>query len=166
MTEASMMMLADARSVRARLQRPPNAVVDHGIDLRRRSAPPPAPPPRPRIVIQSPVVAEQQAKHRRREVPVDEIAKIVADFYSVPMEDVIGPRRTAILAKTRQVISHLAHALVRRSYPEIGRALKYRDHTTALYGDRLISARLLHDSDCAEEIQTLKALIEKQQWRM
>lgn len=160
MTDTSAMM--DARSIRERLRRPPNAVVDHGIDLRRRVEPPA--PPRATIAARSPVVAEQIAKRRQREVPVDEVAQIVADFYGISIDEVIGPRRTALLVKARQMISHLAHETARCSYKDIGRALKYCDHTTALYGKRLISARLMHDSDCAEDIQALKAMIEKQRW--
>lgn len=117
---------------------------------------------RPKIV--SAVVWAQRAKHRRRELPVEEIAEVVASFYGVSVEEVVGSRRTAVLVKARQAISHLAHSFARSSYPEIGRALKYCDHTTAMRGDRLLSARLLHDKNCAEEIQHLKALIEKQRW--
>lgn len=140
--------------IRERLRRPANAVVDHGINLRGEPA------PKPKTV--SAVVWAQRAARRRREMPVDEITEIVAKFYGLSVEDVLDGRRTVVLAKARRVISHLAHSMARCSYPEIGRALKYCDHTTAMRGDRMLTECMQHDSHCAEEIQHLKALIEQQ----
>lgn len=156
MIHSSADVMRNARTVHDRLRRPANAVIDHGIDLRRAAAPPtlPSPPPPPPRL------------RRKWKLAVAEIAQTVADFYDLQIDDVMGSkrRRTAPFCKARQIISYLAHTEAQRSFPEIGRALGYNDHTSALYGERLVEGRMGRSSTVAIEVELLIIIIEKQMW--
>ena len=82
---------------------------------------------------------EQQAKematmHQGAGPPLHKILAVATEVTGVSCEDLIGPRRSAKVARPR----HLAYHLVKitrpdLSLPAIGRAFK-RDHTTIIHG--------------------------------
>lgn len=65
---------------------------------------------------------------------IKRIINVVAAHYNVTHDDIISPRRHLTVTRPRQIVMYLARQLTLRSFPEIGRAIGGRDHTTVLYG--------------------------------
>jgi chromosomal replication initiator protein len=80
-----------------------------------------------------------------RLVTVENIQKVVAEYYKLRLADLLSGRRSRSLARPRQVAMALAKDLTRHSLPEIGAAFGGRDHTTVLHACRKI--RELRESE-------------------
>jgi hypothetical protein len=65
---------------------------------------------------------------------VRQIVKAVSDQFKVSVEEIKNDRRQAPLIRARHVAYLLCKILTRRSYPDIGRQLGGRDHTTIING--------------------------------
>lgn len=140
-------MRAHARSIRMRLMMPTNAVPDHGIHLRHAIELPKL----PEKIYRSPTDGL-----RKREKQIFRAAQITAAFYGVDINEIVGlTHNKRELARVRHIACYIAHRAMRRSFSEIGRALQYRDHTTALHGVRKIEERLRSDQLLSIEVQTI-----------
>ncbi len=78
-------------------------------------------------------------------VSIENIQKMVADYYKMRVTDLISKRRTRTVARPRQVAMSLSKELTNHSLPEIGDAFGGRDHTTVLHACRKITE--LRESD-------------------
>ena len=73
-----------------------------------------------------------------RQVSVDNIQKIVAEYYNVKLSDLLSKRRSRSVARPRQMSMFLAKELTNHSLPEIGESFGGRDHTTVLHACKKI----------------------------
>lgn len=78
-------------------------------------------------------------------VSIENIQKTVADYYQLPLADLLSNSRLRTLSRPRQMAMALAKELTALSLPEIGEAFAGRDHTTVLHACRKI--RELRRSD-------------------
>lgn len=94
-------------------------------------------------------------------VTVENIQKIVAEYYRVKVSDLKSKNRSRSIARPRQLAMALAKELTNRSLPEIGKAFGDRDHTTVLHACRTIAVLREEDSNMQEDwsnlIRTLSA---------
>jgi chromosomal replication initiator protein len=74
-----------------------------------------------------------------RLLTIENIQKAVAKYYNLRVTDLLGRRRTRMIARPRQMAMALSKDLTEHSLPEIGDAFGGRDHTTVLYACRKIS---------------------------
>jgi chromosomal replication initiator protein len=95
-----------------------------------------------------------------KRVRIEDIQRVVARQYNVSRADLLSSRRTANVVRPRQVAMYLAKILTLRSLPEIGRRFGGRDHTTVLHAVRKIETLAGNDSALADEIDTLKRLLQ------
>jgi chromosomal replication initiator protein len=95
-----------------------------------------------------------------KRVRIEDIQRVVARQYNVSRADLLSSRRTANVVRPRQVAMYLAKVLTLRSLPEIGRRFGGRDHTTVLHAVRKIETLAGNDSVFADEIETLKRLLQ------
>lgn len=70
---------------------------------------------------------------RVQAVNMDNIRKVVAEFYDVSVKDIMGRKRTRNIARPRQIAMALARELTGDSYPDIGQSFGGRDHTTVMH---------------------------------
>ena len=70
-----------------------------------------------------------------------EIIWLVARFYGVRPEDLVGSSRHQHLVEARHVAQYLIHELTDDGYQQIGRTFG-RDHTSVMYGVRKITEAL------------------------
>ncbi|MFZ9993066.1 MAG: chromosomal replication initiator protein DnaA [Steroidobacteraceae bacterium] len=75
-----------------------------------------------------------------RLVTIDNIQKVVAEYFKLRTSDLLSQRRSRSVARPRQIAMALAKELTRHSLPEIGEAFGGRDHTTVLHACRRIEA--------------------------
>lgn len=90
-----------------------------------------------------------------RLVSVDNIQRVVAEYYKIKVADLHSKRRSRSVARPRQVAMHLAKELTNHSLPEIGDVFGGRDHTTVLHACRKIKELLDSDADIREDVKNL-----------
>ena len=88
-------------------------------------------------------------------INLDNILKVVAEYYKIKVSDLLSKRRSRSVARPRQMAMALAKELTNHSLPEIGDSLGGRDHTTVLYACRKITELREENSDIREDFQNL-----------
>jgi chromosomal replication initiator protein len=71
-------------------------------------------------------------------VTIENIQKTVADYYKIPVDELLSNSRLRTLSRPRQIAMALAKELTPLSLPDIGEAFGGRDHTTVLHACRKI----------------------------
>lgn len=94
-----------------------------------------------------------------RQVSIDNIQKIVADYYKIKVSDLLSKRRSRSVARPRQMAMSLAKELTNHSLPEIGDGFGGRDHTTVLHACRKIKELRDESSDISEDYKNLSRLL-------
>ncbi|WP_078085430.1 chromosomal replication initiator protein DnaA [Microbulbifer mangrovi] len=90
-----------------------------------------------------------------RLVSIDNIQRVVAEYYKIKVADLLSKRRSRSVARPRQVAMSLAKELTNHSLPEIGDAFGGRDHTTVLHACRKIKQLQESDGDIREDVRLL-----------
>ena len=70
---------------------------------------------------------------RSQAVSMDNIRKVVAEYYDVSVKDLMSKKRTRSIARPRQIAMALARELTNDSFPDIGQSFGGRDHTTVMH---------------------------------
>ncbi len=92
---------------------------------------------------------------QERLVTIENIQKVVAEYFKIRVADVLSQRRSRSVARPRQIAMSLAKELTRHSLPEIGDAFGGRDHTTVLHACRRIQELKESDTRVREDYQNL-----------
>ena len=71
-------------------------------------------------------------------VTIDNIQRVVADYYKLKMSDCFPSAAVRSVARPRQIAMALAKELTNYSLPEIGESFGGRDHTTVLHACRKV----------------------------
>ncbi|TCJ98585.1 chromosomal replication initiator protein DnaA [Volucribacter psittacicida] len=90
-----------------------------------------------------------------RLVTIENIQKVVAEYYRIKVSDLKGKVRTKSIAHPRQMAMALAKELTNRSLPEIGKAFGDRDHTTVLHACKTVAQRRKDDTSVQEDFSNL-----------
>lgn len=90
-----------------------------------------------------------------KQVSVDNIQRVVAEYYKIKVSDLLSKRRSRSVARPRQVAMAMAKELTNHSLPEIGDAFGGRDHTTVLHACRKIKTLKEEDADIREDHKNL-----------
>jgi chromosomal replication initiator protein len=90
-----------------------------------------------------------------RLVSIDNIQRIVAEYYKIKMAELLSKRRTRSIARPRQLAMALSKELTNHSLPEIGDAFGGRDHTTVLHACRKIKELQESNADIREDYSNL-----------
>lgn len=96
---------------------------------------------------------------QERLVTIDNIQKVVAEYYKIKLSDLLSKKRTRSLARPRQLAMSLAKQLTNHSLPEIGDAFGGRDHTTVLHACRKIHELEASNSDIREDLKNLYRIL-------
>ncbi len=92
---------------------------------------------------------------RERRVSVNNIQKIVAEYYKIRVSDLHSKDRSRQVVRPRQLAMALSKELTNQSLPEIGDAFGGRDHTTVMHACRKISELIKMDSRMREDYNNL-----------
>lgn len=90
-----------------------------------------------------------------KQVSIDNIQKMVAEYFKIKIADVLSKRRSRSVARPRQIAMALAKELTNHSLPEIGDAFGGRDHTTVLHACRKIKELRETNADVREDYTNL-----------
>jgi chromosomal replication initiation ATPase DnaA len=84
----------------------------------------------------------------------------VCKHFCLDRTDLISNRRTKNLTVPRHIASYLARSLTKKSYPEIGRYLGGRDHTTIMHSDQMVTKWLTRGDDkIRDDIWAITAIL-------
>jgi chromosomal replication initiator protein len=88
-------------------------------------------------------------------VTIDNIQRVVADYYKLKMSDLLSKRRSRSVARPRQVAMSIAKELTNHSLPEIGESFGGRDHTTVLHACRKVKELEGSDREVQRDLKNL-----------
>jgi chromosomal replication initiator protein len=88
-----------------------------------------------------------------------DILRAVSQYYRVSLEDLKSATRAQRIARPRQVGMYLLREDIKLSFPEIGRQLGDRDHTTVMHGIKKVANELSSDAQLRSELQAIRDLV-------
>jgi chromosomal replication initiator protein len=92
---------------------------------------------------------------------VERIIQEVSDYYKVSPKEVRSKKRHKTLVTARHMAVYLIRDMTRKSYPEIGREMGGRDHSTAIYSFKLIEEMIESDPAISADVDFLKKKLEQ-----
>ena len=90
-----------------------------------------------------------------RLVTIDNIQRVVSEYYKLKMSELLSKRRSRSIARPRQIAMALAKTLTNHSLPEIGEAFGGRDHTTVMHACRKIKELQEESRDMKDDMRHL-----------
>ena len=82
--------------------------------------------------------------------------QVVADFFSISLEDLMGKSRQKQLVVPRQIAMYLMRSEGGMSFPGIGDELGKRDHTTAMHACTKIEKEIEKDETLRQNVEAIK----------
>jgi chromosomal replication initiator protein len=98
----------------------------------------------------------QLIENNKKTLQVDDIFRVVGEFYAVGKEDLIKKGRKKEICHPRQVMMFLLRDELEMSFSTIGEIFGGRDHTTSLHAFEKINKQKESVSRLKEELNTLK----------
>jgi len=96
---------------------------------------------------------------RKGAISPKNIIQTVAQYFEVPIEDIIGVSRKKELVNPRQIIMYLLREELEFSFPNIGNELGGRDHTTAMHAYGKIKNQIIDNEKLKRDIIILRQKI-------
>ena len=96
---------------------------------------------------------------KKRQVTPERIARVVSDYYSVPIEVLQGQKRDKAIVVPRQIAMFLMRAETDVSLLRIGAELGGRDHSTVLHACEKITREVAVNDELRREIAAVRELI-------
>lgn len=91
----------------------------------------------------------------KREINVNLIQEIVADYYRLDIEALTSKKRSRDIAFPRQIAMYLTRELTPLSLPKIGEAFGGRDHTTVMHAHEKITHDIAQNAQVRTSIDDL-----------
>jgi chromosomal replication initiator protein len=101
------------------------------------------------------------ASPRQANMSVDNIQRVVAEYFSLSPNDLKGKKRTQNIVFPRQLAMYIAREITEYSTTEIGQAFGGRDHTTVMHSCKIIEERIRSDPTLESTIESLKRMIKE-----
>lgn len=98
---------------------------------------------------------------RRKDITVESIQKVVADFFGLKLADLKSDKRLKNFVQARQIAIWLCRDLTKASYPDIGSRFGGKDHSTVIYAAKKIDAALKDDYKLSKMIDDIKNILLK-----
>jgi chromosomal replication initiator protein len=92
-------------------------------------------------------------------IRVEDVVETVANFYNIDSSKIHEKTRKRKIVKPRQIIMFLLREDYNYAYPAIGEKIGDRDHTTVIHSYKKIKEKLDTDSDLAQDIHQIRALL-------
>ena len=97
---------------------------------------------------------------RARTISTENIQRVVSEYFRIPLKELVGPKRTRIYARPRQLAMGLARELTGDSFPEIGMAFGNRDHSTVMHACEKVQSLREEDPIFNEDYKNLQRLLQ------
>lgn len=94
--------------------------------------------------------------NHQKDLNPEKILAIIADYFNIKTEEITNRCRKKKVVKPRQIAFYLLRSEVDMSYPEIGKFIGGRDHSTAIYAYKKIKKELKLNDDLINQIKFIK----------
>jgi chromosomal replication initiator protein len=101
------------------------------------------------------------ASPRQANMSLENIQRVVAEYYRLSPNDLKGKKRTQKIVFPRQIAMYIAREITEYSTTEIGQEFGGRDHTTVMHSCQKIEERIRSDPTMESTIESLKRLIKE-----
>lgn len=88
-----------------------------------------------------------------------EILRMVASYYMVSVSDLKSHKRARVVTRPRQIACYLGREITDLSYPQMGRALGGRDHSTIIHSCDVIENLMSRDKRFAAEVERIRLVV-------
>lgn len=102
------------------------------------------------------LISNNETSALRRSLTPQKLLDTVAEFYNLPVDDILGKNREKKLSLPRQITMYLMREDLKMSYPAIGEELGGRDHTTAMHAHTKIRNDIENDMKLRQETELIK----------
>lgn len=97
---------------------------------------------------------------RARQFNIDNIQRVVAEYYRINLRELTGKKRNRGFARPRQMAMALSRELTQNSYPEIGLAFDGRDHSTVIHACEKVRELRAEEPQFDEDYNNLLRLLQ------
>lgn len=101
-------------------------------------------------------ILSQLIENNKKTVQIDDVFRVISEFYNVAKEDLIKRGRKKEVVYPRQIMMFLLRNELEMSFSTIGKILGGRDHTTTLHAFEKVSKQKEKSGRIKEELNTLK----------
>ena len=102
-----------------------------------------------------------QKKHKAKtRLKVEDLIKMVADYYDVTVDELTGKCRKKEVMVPRQVSIYLIKTLLGRSYEQIGVNFGGRNHTTIMHSYKKIAKLLSDDVALMKDVNSIRRILQ------
>jgi len=103
---------------------------------------------------------KDQISIRARQISVENIQKVVVEYFRIPLRELVGSKRTRVYVRPRQMAMGLARELTGDSFPDIGQAFGGRDHTTVMHACDKVQELCNSDAAFAADYKNLLRMLQ------
>lgn len=96
---------------------------------------------------------------QKQKISPNLIIREIHRYFKLPVEDILGKKRVKELVLPRQLVMYFLRHECSMSYPEIGKEMSGKDHSTVMHGCKKIEANVSTDMRLKEDISKLKESI-------
>jgi hypothetical protein len=111
--------------------------------------------PTMRVAVNRAEAIEPEVEPDITRVPTRLTLSVIARHHEITVDDLTGKSHKRMFVHPRQIAMYLIFKLNRKSYPEIGRVLGGRDHTTAMHGVRVIEELVANDEAISAKVDAI-----------
>ena len=97
--------------------------------------------------------------YKDRQLTVDNIQRLVADYFNIKISDLISKSRARNIARPRQMAMSFSKQYTNLSLPKIGAEFGGRDHTTVLHACRKVDELVKDDMNFESDYKRLRKII-------
>lgn len=101
-------------------------------------------------------VLRNTLKGAKREITVENIQKMICEYFNIRIGDLKAKRRTQNIALPRQVAMYLCRKHTETSFPAIGDKFGGRDHSTVIHASKTIERKIKEDPHMQTTIEKLE----------
>ena len=100
-------------------------------------------------------------RDREKMISVENIQKVVANFYNIKVSDLKSSRKIKIYVLPRQMAMYLCRTMTKSSFPEIGSKFGGKDHSTVIHAFRQMEKKFSEDREIKNVIEAIKNELQK-----
>ena len=100
-------------------------------------------------------VLKDQLTIKQRNVSIEDIQKMVCEYYSIPDDLLRAKTRKKEIAQARQIAMYIAKRLTKHSLKTIGLHFGGRDHSTVIHAIDTVERLVKTDAKCREDVRVI-----------
>lgn len=105
------------------------------------------------------IISSLSSHSKRSHVTPKKLIQIVAEYFDIEIEGLVGNSRKKELVVPRQITMYFMREELNASYPNIGHELGGRDHTTAMHACNKINKSIEEDEKISRDVNLIKQRI-------